>query len=378
MGNIEGLPPTVALEQSKTSGGARSIVGTFSTLSSSVRLLYSRCGDYAEGVRERNGGRLDSDAFSPNTTAGMCPKCQGTGVVHRPVESTMVPDPSKSINEGAIAAWPGAWAGKNFLAILDALDVNLDSPWQDLDQKDRDWILFTDERPMVTISPVRGADQIRKTYKGTWKSVANCLTDTLHETHSDALRRRVLSYMNQSTCDMCDGRRLTPDALLVTYASLPIDALTALPMDELLAILDERFDPEPKEGEDARDEAERLLLSQLVSTLRTVVELGIEHLSLDRPAAQRHLAHPDRRTGHLRHPRPLASGCRLPPRAGHVHRGDGRVRIRQVDADHRDAAHRAATDQRGHQGQRRGAGVGEGRRRPCRREDRFGHRRRGR
>ncbi|MCT2023634.1 excinuclease ABC subunit UvrA [Corynebacterium sanguinis] len=284
VGNIEGLPPTVALEQSKTSGGARSTVGTFSTLSNSVRLLYSRCGDYAEGVRERNGGRLDSDAFSPNTTAGMCPKCQGTGVVHRPVEDTMVSDPSKSINEGAIEAWPGAWAGKNFLAILDALDFDLDSPWRELEQKDRDWILFTDERPVVTIYPVRGADQVQKTYKGTWKSVANYLTDTLHETDSDALRRRVLSYMEHSVCDMCNGRRLTPDALLVTYASLPIDALTALPMDELLRILDERFDPEPKEREDARDEAEQRLLAQLVPTLRTAVELGIGHLSLDRPA----------------------------------------------------------------------------------------------
>ena len=55
-------------------------------------------------------------------------------------------------------------------------------------------------------------------------------------------------------------------------------------MDELLRILDERFDPEPKEREDARDEAEQRLLAQLVPTLRTAVELGIGHLSLDRPA----------------------------------------------------------------------------------------------
>lgn len=162
--SIDGLPPTAALEQSKTSGGARSTVGTFSTLSNSVRLLYSRCGDYEEGVRERNGGRLDSDAFLPNTAAGMCPQCQGTGVVHRPVESTMVPDPSKSIEEGAIEAWPGAWAGKNFHDILEALGIDMNSPWKDLPAHVREWILFTDELPVVEIHPVREAHQVQRTY----------------------------------------------------------------------------------------------------------------------------------------------------------------------------------------------------------------------
>ena len=55
----------------------------------------------------------------------------------------MVPDPTLSIEEGAIQAWPGAWAGKNFHDILMNLGYDLDSPWQELPQEDRDWILFT-------------------------------------------------------------------------------------------------------------------------------------------------------------------------------------------------------------------------------------------
>ncbi|AWB84579.1 excinuclease ABC subunit UvrA [Corynebacterium liangguodongii] len=289
VGNIDGLPPTVALEQSRTSGGARSTVGTFSTLSNSVRLLYSRCGDYAEGVRERNGGRLDSDAFSPNTTVGMCPNCQGTGVVHRPTEETMIPDPSKSIEEGAIEAWPGAWAGKNFHDIVEALGFDMNTPWRDLPEKDRQWLLFTDERPVVDIYPVRGADQVQLSYKGTWKSVANYLTDTLAETESEPLRRRVLSFMEHNVCPVCDGRKLTPDALKVTYAGMPIDELNALPLEELREVLGTLYDTARSRAEEGnesnRDEAERLLLAQLVPTLKTSVDLGIGHLSLDRAAS---------------------------------------------------------------------------------------------
>ena len=240
VGSVEGLPPTVALQQGAQAGGARSTVGTASNLSNTIRLLYSRCGDYPAEVRERHGGRLDSDSFSPNTTAGMCPECQGTGVVHEPTEESMVPDPSLSIEEGAIAAWPGAWLGKNFHDIVAELGFPMDIPWRDIPRADRGWILFTDERPVVTIHPHRGADQIQRTYEGTWRSVASYLRKTLAETGSDSARRRVLSFMKSSRCGVCDGRRLIVDALSVEYLDLPIDTLGALPLEEVLSRFAER------------------------------------------------------------------------------------------------------------------------------------------
>lgn len=265
---IDGLPPTVALQQSTSGGGARSTVGTVSALSNSIRLLYSRAGDNPE--------RLYSDSFSPNTPEGMCPTCQGTGVVHEPTENSMVPDPTLSIEDGAIQAWPGAWAGKNFHDILANLGYDLDSPWQDLPQEDRDWILFTEERPVVTVKPVRGETQIQRNYKGTWRSVASYLTNTLAETQSDTLRKRVLSFMESRTCETCNGRRLNPAALKVTYAGMPIDELGALPLDRVHAILAERT-PEENSAED-------LLLKQILPALQSALDLGLAHLSLDRPA----------------------------------------------------------------------------------------------
>ena len=268
VGSVEGLPPTVALEQSTSGGGARSTVGTVSALSNSIRLLYSRAGDNPKG--------LYSDSFSPNTPEGMCPTCQGTGVVHEPTEASMVPDPTLSIEDGAIQAWPGAWAGKNFHDILATLGYDLDSPWQDLPKEDREWILFTEERPVVTVKPLRGEDQIQRNYKGTWRSVASYLTNTLAETQSDTLRKRVLSYMESRVCETCHGRRLNPEALKVTYAGMPIDELGALPLDQVHEVLAAQ---EPSKGS-----AEDLLLKQILPALQSALDLGLAHLSLDRPA----------------------------------------------------------------------------------------------
>lgn len=267
VGGIDGLPPTVALQQSASAGGARSTVGTLSAISNSVRLLYSRCGDNPEG--------LYSDSFSPNTAEGMCPECQGTGVVHEPTEASMIPDPSLSIEEGAIKAWPGAWAGKNFHDILEELGYDLDSPWRDLPQKDRDWILFTEERPVVTVKPRRGADQIQRNYEGTWRSVASYLRKTYAETKSDTLRARTLSFMESHECTTCEGRRLNPRALKVTYAGLPIDAFNNLPLAKTLELLQSRS-PQPNDAED-------LLLKTIRPALESALELGLGHLSLDRP-----------------------------------------------------------------------------------------------
>lgn len=150
--DILGLPPAVALEQRRGSATSRSYVGTVTTLSNTLRMLFSRAGTYPPGAEP-----VDSDAFSPNTAAGACPVCHGLGRVHHTTEELMVPDPSLSIREGAVAAWPGAWHGKNLRDVTRTLGHDIDRPWRELPQQDGDWILFTDEQPVVTVHPVREA-----------------------------------------------------------------------------------------------------------------------------------------------------------------------------------------------------------------------------
>ena len=140
---ITGLPPAVALQQRRCAPSSRSTVGTLTTLSNSMRMLFSRAGTYPDSA----AGSLDSDAFSPNTAAGACPRCSGLGTVHDVTEPSLVPDPGLSIRDGAVAAWPGAWQGKNLRDILSHLGHDVDVPWRELPREERDWILFTEEQP---------------------------------------------------------------------------------------------------------------------------------------------------------------------------------------------------------------------------------------
>src|SRR5437868_14242568 len=110
---IDGLPPAVALQQQRGSPSTRSSVGSVTTLSNLLRMLYSRAGDYP-----RNQPLLYAESFSPNTPEGACSECHGLGRAYKVTEEAMVQNPSLSIRERAVAAWPLAWGGQNLRDIL--------------------------------------------------------------------------------------------------------------------------------------------------------------------------------------------------------------------------------------------------------------------
>ncbi|MFB7833637.1 ATP-binding cassette domain-containing protein [Streptomyces sp. NPDC056056] len=269
VGEITGLPPAVSLEQRRSSPNARSSVGTVTTLSNSLRMLFSRAGRYPEGAE-----RLDSDAFSPNTAAGACPSCHGLGRVHDTSEELLVPEPELSIRQGAIAAWPGAWQGKNLRDVLDTLGYDVDRPWRELDAKDREWILFTDEQPVVTVHPVRDADRIQRPYQGTYMSARRYVLRTFSDSKSPTLRAKAERFLTSAPCPVCGGGRLRPEALAVTFADRTIADLASLPLTALAGLLSAAS---AEDGETAR-----VLTEDLVARIATVTELGLGYLSLDR------------------------------------------------------------------------------------------------
>ncbi|WP_412075891.1 ABC transporter [Streptomyces xanthophaeus] len=268
--SVTGLPPAVSLEQRRSSPGSRSSVGTVTLLSNSLRMLYSRAGTYPPGAE-----RLDSDAFSPNTAAGACPSCHGLGRIHRTSEELLVPDAELSIRQGAIAAWPGAWQGKNLRDILETLGHDVDRPWRELPAKDREWILFTEEQPVVTVHPVREADRIQRPYQGTYMSAHRYVMRTFSDSKSPTLRARAERFLADSPCPVCEGRRLRPEALAVTFAGRTIAQLAGLPLTELDGVLASAH---------VDGEAARVLAEDLRSRIGPVVELGLGYLSLDRTA----------------------------------------------------------------------------------------------
>jgi excinuclease ABC subunit A len=271
--DIAGLPPAVGLRQQRGAGTSdRSTVGSLSTLSNTLRLLFSRAGTGPDG-----GPKLGADAFSPNTHAGACAVCHGLGRTYRTSEDTLVPDPSLTIREGAIAAWPGAWHGKNLRDILDALGYDVDRPWKELTPRDRDWILFTDEQPVVTVTPVRSAGaKIHRPYEGTYTSARRHVLHTIATTKSEPLRRRALQYVATVDCAECGGRRLRSEALAVTVAGHPIDELTALPLDRLAELL---------AGARIAAPVAESLVQDLLGRIGTIAALGLGHLSMARPVA---------------------------------------------------------------------------------------------
>jgi excinuclease ABC subunit A len=275
---IEGLPPAVALQQQRGGTSTRSSVGTVTTLSNLLRMLYSRAGDYPKGQ-----SIIYADAFSPNTPEGACPQCSGLGRVYTVTEDSMVPDPSKTIRERAVAAWPLAWGGQNLRDILVAIGVDVDIPWRDLPKKTRDWILFTDEQLEVPVyagltpAETRRAQKRKEepSYMGTFSSAKRHLFYTMGNTQSAMMKRRVMQYMIASDCTTCHGKRLKPESLRVKFAGRDITELSRLPLKQLLDVL--------RPYADGRGGlvAERIC-ADAAARLSVMLDLGLGYLTLER------------------------------------------------------------------------------------------------
>jgi len=237
---IEGLPPAVALQQQRGTASVRSSVGSVTTLSSLLRMLYSRAGTYP--ARQP---MLYAEDFSPNTPQGACPNCHGLGYVYEVTEQSMVPDPSLSIRERAIAAWPPAWHGQNQRDILVTIGYDVDVPWRDLPKKQRDWILFTEEQPVVPVyagfTPAETRAALRRkeepSYMGTFSGARRYVLHTFATTQSAMMKKRVARYMIGAQCPVCDGRRLKREALSVTFAGMDIGTLSQLPLSAMAQAL---------------------------------------------------------------------------------------------------------------------------------------------
>ena len=237
---IEGLPPAVALQQARGTPGARSSVGSVTTLSSLVRMLYSRAGNYPP-----DQPMLYAEDFSPNTAQGACPNCHGLGRVYAVTAQSLVPDDTLTIRERAIAAWPPAWHGQNLRDILVTLGYDVDTPWRDLPKKDRDWILFTDEQPTVPVyagfTPAETKAALRRktepSYQGTFTGARRYVLHTFATTQSLLMKRRAARFMVGSVCPVCEGKRLKREALSVTFAGHDIGALAQMPLDRVAEVL---------------------------------------------------------------------------------------------------------------------------------------------
>lgn len=284
--SIDGLPPAIALQQQRGSPATRSSVGSVTTLSNLLRMLYSRAGDYPKGQ-----ALLYAESFSPNTAEGACPQCHGIGRIFDATEQTMVPDPELTIRERAVAAWPTAWQGQNLRDILVTLGYNVDIPWRTLSRKDRNWILFTDEQPTVPVyagfTPAETKQALKRklepSYMGTFTSARRHLLHTFANSQSARMKESVSTYMVSTVCPVCRGKRLRPEALAVKFAGHDISEVSSLSLKRLKTTIAPFATGGPVQSKSPeRVLVAKRIVSEIIGRLDVLLNLGLGYLSLER------------------------------------------------------------------------------------------------
>ena len=288
---IDGLPPAVALQQQRGSPTTRSSVGSVTTISNLLRMLYSRAGEYP-----RNQPHLEAEAFSPNTPAGACPRCHGLGRIYDATERSMVPDDSLTIRERAIASWPPAWHGQNLRDIAVTLGYDVDRPWRELPKKDREWLLFTDEQPTVPVyagyTPAETRRALKRkeepSYQGTFSSAKRYVMETFANTQSAMMKKRVAQFLVSTDCPLCHGKRLRRESLSVKFAGRDISEMAHLPLERLQEMFAAYAGKQSAAlAKLSADHPEKALVvtriaEDLLARLTVLLDLGLGYITLDR------------------------------------------------------------------------------------------------
>lgn len=288
---IEGLPPAVALQQQRGAPSTRSSVGSVTTLSNLLRMLYSRAGTYPP-----KQSLIYAEGFSPNTPEGACPHCHGLGKIYDATEKSMVPDDTLSIRQRAIAAWPPAWHGQNLKDMLVTLGFDIDIPWKKLSKKDRDWILFTKESPSVPVYAGFESHEVKKalkkkmepSYHGNFSSARSYVLSTFATTQSPLMKKRVSQYMVSTLCPECLGQRLKKESLAVKFAGLNIAEISHLPIKKLHQLfLPYALGTAPEFEKIKTKFPEQVLAATTIASdvsarLEILLDLGLGYLSLER------------------------------------------------------------------------------------------------
>ena len=224
---------------------------------------------------------LEPRIFSFNSPHGACERCTGLGSQMEIDPELIVPDPSLSIDEGALAPW--AASSSNYYeqitaAIADAYDIDTSTPWERLPDDQRELYLYGTGEDRIDVS-YRNRYGRTRSYSTRFEGIIPNLERRYRETDSEAMRERIEGFMAVVPCPACDGSRLRPESRAVLVAGLPIHEFTGFSVRRALAWIDE------VELTDTERHIARLILREISERLRFLQDVGIGYLSLDRAAA---------------------------------------------------------------------------------------------
>jgi excinuclease ABC subunit A len=224
---------------------------------------------------------LEPRIFSFNSPHGACPRCTGLGSQMEIDPDLVVPDPSLSIGEGAIAPWAVSasdYYGQLTQAIAERYDVELDTPWQDLPEASRDFFLNGTGGERVQVS-YRNRFGRRRSYATQFEGIVPNLERRYRETDSDFSREKIEEYMTLRPCPDCKGARLRPESRAVLVAGTPIHEFTALSARRALEWI-RALDLIEHDRRIAR-----LVLREIEERLQFLENVGIGYLSMERASA---------------------------------------------------------------------------------------------
>ncbi len=223
---------------------------------------------------------LEPRIFSFNSPHGCCHRCHGLGFQRVIDPELIVPDPTLSIAEGALEPWTKAasmYHRRLLEAVAEANRIDVEVPWQDLPQRDRDLLLEGTGGDRHTVS-YRNRFGRRRTYTVRFDGMLRSLERRYRETDSDNTRERIEGLMALQPCPECGGARLRPESLAVTVGGLNIYEYTRMSARAALAWIREL---ELTETERA---IARLVVREIAERLRFLDSVGIGYLSLERAA----------------------------------------------------------------------------------------------
>ncbi len=223
---------------------------------------------------------LTPQTFSFNSPLGMCPDCNGLGTKPEMDPALVVPDPEKSVRQGAIEPWANVvrsegWTGSLLANIAATFGIDFDRPWNRLPERHRDLLLRGSRGRKVALKLKFATGKIE--FERPFEGVLNELYRRFRQTRSEGMRRWYMRYLSETRCSSCDGRRLRPASSAVTVGGRSLPEVSGLAIAEARAFL----------GGLALGATERQIAAELVreidSRLGFLVDVGLGYLSLDRP-----------------------------------------------------------------------------------------------
>jgi excinuclease ABC subunit A len=243
-------------------------------------MLFSQnfaCPDHGVSLPE-----LQPRIFSFNAPHGACPRCTGLGSQQEIDPDLLVPDPSLSIDDGALVPWSVGGSSGFYEAVIQAIaeryEIDTSQPWSEMSEDDQAKFLFGTDGEKVYVQ-YRNRMGRRRQYMLSFDGIVSSLQRRYRETDSSQQRERIEEYMSFRPCPVCKGARLKPEVLAVTVGERSINDFTQMSVKRALAFLDEL----------GLTETEQLIGHRIVKEIRERLtfldDVGVGYLTLDRAAA---------------------------------------------------------------------------------------------